>query len=202
MEQSTAELVKPQELQEIQENVSIIVSKTSSVVILNSDDEKAAIDLGKDLSDRAKRIEAIEKSITDPANQTLKSTRAFFAPFKADCANAIALLKGKILDFRAVQARKVAEEEAKIQKKVEQGKMKFSTAEKKLEKIEQPKQTVTAEKGAATSKKVPKYEVVDVTKLPVEYIQPNAGAIWNAVRAGVKEIPGVRIWEEDSLMIR
>ena len=80
--------------------------------------------------------------------------------------------------------------------------MKFSTAEKKLEKIEQPKQTVTSEKGAATSKKVPKYEVVDVTKLPVEYIQPNAGAIWNAVRAGVKEIPGVRIWEEDSLMIR
>lgn len=195
-------LIKPQELKEIEENVGIIKAKASSVVILNSEDEKAAIDLGKDLSDRAKKIEAIEKSITDPANLTLKNARAFFRPFKDDCAEAIATIKQKILNYRTVQAQKVREEEIKIQKKVEAGKMKFETAEKKLDKIEQVQQTVKAETGAATTKKVPKYEVVDVSKLPLEYIQPNAGAIWSAVRSGVKEIPGVRIWEEDSLTIK
>jgi hypothetical protein len=46
------------------------------------------------------------------------------------------------------------------------------------------------------------YEVIDANLLPREYLVVNTTAINTAVKGGVREIPGVRIYEDTSLTIR
>lgn len=51
-------------------------------------------------------------------------------------------------------------------------------------------------------RKVWRYEVTDKTKLPNQYTQPDLGEIQRAVAAGTRDIPGVRIFQDNSSSIR
>lgn len=62
--------------------------------------------------------------------------------------------------------------------------------------------TTRTSSGMATTRMVWTAEVVDVSQLPAEYLLPNTAAINAAVRAGVREIAGVRIYEKPSVSVR
>jgi hypothetical protein len=66
-----------------------------------------------------------------------------------------------------------------------------------------PEQTVarTAE-GSAHVRKVWKFEIVDPGLVPEAYRVVDEGKVRQAVSAGVREIPGVRIFEESTTVIR
>ena len=66
-----------------------------------------------------------------------------------------------------------------------------------------PENTNVQAMGAtAYIKMQPKYEVIDPDKVPRQYCDYSKGKIWKAVQSGVKEIPGVKIWEEPATQIR
>lgn len=64
-----------------------------------------------------------------------------------------------------------------------------------------PKRTTYVGGGAAQLKEVWDFEVVNAAALPYEYTKPNEVAILKAVREGVRQIPGVRIFPRDQLAI-
>ena len=41
-----------------------------------------------------------------------------------------------------------------------------------------------------------KYEIVDISKLPAEYMIPDTAKLTAVVKAGIREIPGCRIYDE------
>lgn len=49
---------------------------------------------------------------------------------------------------------------------------------------------------------IPKWELEDLSKVPREYLTVNAVKINQAVKGGAREIPGLKIWEEDDLDMR
>ncbi len=49
--------------------------------------------------------------------------------------------------------------------------------------------------------KIKKWEVEDITKVPGEYLMVDTVAIGKLVRAGIKSISGIRIWEEETLKV-
>lgn len=132
--------------------------------------------------------------------------------------------KRKQKEFEKEQARlaKIAEKEAEkekkrlakleLSKKDEKAELKRIEEEKKA-KIEeaqseeldfdegdfQQSKTVHSENGATTFKKVTDFEVTDPTQIPREYMQVNVPAIRKAVKSGVKNIPGVRIFETETV---
>ena len=59
---------------------------------------------------------------------------------------------------------------------------------------------VYADNGTLGTSKVWKFEVEDLTKIPLEYLMPDMVKIGKVVRAGVK-IPGVKSWQESSLRV-
>ena len=59
-----------------------------------------------------------------------------------------------------------------------------------------PPKTVRTEAGSVTIRSAWKFEVVDMAALPDEYKIADAVKLGKVVRAGVREIPGVRIYEE------
>jgi len=100
--------------------------------------------------------------------------------------------------YRHEVERKHVEEEAKLLKKIEEGKISVEKAAMKLETIPLVEKKIEGKKGEINFKKVWKYEVLDYTLLPMKYLQANSGAIWADVRSGqVTEISGVKIWSEE-----
>lgn len=66
----------------------------------------------------------------------------------------------------------------------------------------QVQKTVRADLGTATVKKKWTYEIEDENLIPREYLMVNEKKIAAIVRAGVRQIAGVRIYLEDDLQIR
>ena len=46
------------------------------------------------------------------------------------------------------------------------------------------------------------FEVVDITKVPTAYLQVNDAAVRAAIRSGVREVPGLRIWNDAKAFVR
>lgn len=115
----------------------------------------------------------------------------------------------KIAEKEAEKERKRLAKE-KLTKKEEKAELKRIEDEKKAKIDEaqsgeldfddsdfQQNKTVHSETGATTFKKVTDFEVTDPTKIPRQYMQVNLVEIRKAVKAGVKNIPGVNIFEKE-----
>ena len=51
--------------------------------------------------------------------------------------------------------------------------------------------------GTATIKKIKTFEIVDLKKVPIAYLEPNESEIRKAIRDGITVIPGLRIFEKE-----
>lgn len=56
--------------------------------------------------------------------------------------------------------------------------------------------------SVATLRATWKHEITDETKVPREYLMVNDAAIKAAIKAKVRSIPGIRIYEDQSVMVR
>lgn len=65
----------------------------------------------------------------------------------------------------------------------------------------EPEATMRSGGHAATVRKVWKYELLDVAELPREYLTADLPAIRKAVNDGARDIPGVRIYEDDQVAV-
>ncbi len=111
------------------------------------------------------------------------------------------------------EARKAQEalDKAETEEEVEAATEKVLDAEDTLTKAYEPPKPVgkpverirrTAGGGSVSFRKDPQFEVVDESLLPREYLMPDLGKIGKVVRAGIKNIAGVRIWEKTSTRTR
>lgn len=161
----------------------------------------AALDLGKKIKQVDKMITARKEEITKPMNEALKSARELFKPIEATLEKAEQVVKGKMIAYTREQNRIADEQKAKIATKVETGKMSVDTAMKKMEKIEAPEQTVRTETARSTIKMLPKFRIVKVSLIPLEYMTPDLVKIKMAVVTQRIIVPGVEFYEEESLSI-
>jgi len=61
--------------------------------------------------------------------------------------------------------------------------------------------TIATRAGSVTARKVWRFEIVEPMRVPHEYWVVDEKRIGEAVRAGVREIPGVRIYEDELLAV-
>lgn len=168
----------------------------NSLVIKDDASLAEATKIRAGIKDVAKSIDQKKKEITAPLNLALKNTRALFAPLEVACDEASRELDRKVITYNREieEVRRQAEE--RLASRVEKGTLKIETAAKKMEALPEAQRHVTTDKGSMTIVKVKKFEVTDVSKLPLEYILPNDGAIRKAMYTGT-QLEGVRYWEED-----
>lgn len=143
------------------------------------------------------KITSEKEKVTKPLNQALKAERERWKPLETKLEVAIALVRRGLTDYqtKAVAAQRVAEK--KIVDRVGEGKGKITpeTAIRKLDEVATPDQTVATEAGAVQFRAVKKFEVMDLTMLPIEYHLADETKIREAMKQG-NELPGVRYYEE------
>ena len=185
----------------LKSRVSKLETQANTIIIESQDDYKAAIDIVSRLKETGSAIKAEKEKITKPANAILKETRSKYKPIEDQFKAAEMIVKTKLLDYNRKVNEAASKREAKIAKSLEDGNIKLETAEKKMDKVERVESTTHGDVGQVQVRKVRKVRITDKSKLPREYLTPDMVSIRRDALGG-KSIPGVEVYEEESIAAR
>jgi hypothetical protein len=180
---------------------------TARVILTDLDVVSATDDLS--LLARLKRsLEDKRKEYTGPINDHLKAINEAFKTVGTPFEEADRITRTKVLAYRAEQERKRRETEeinrlrleaAQREAAMNQGEIKEAVVV--LETPAAPPANVRTDNGTLGTSTVWKFEVTDFKTLPDEYKMVDASKLGKVVRAGLHNIAGVRIWEEETLRV-
>lgn len=182
----------------LEKEIIPFIKKSESLKIKTPDDMAVAAETLSNINKYADAVKKKQESLTKPLNEALKNIRAMFAPLKDSLDDAILKIRGAMTTYQTESKRIADNEAAKIAARVGEGKGKISvdTAVKKMSEIDKPKNTVTVENGQIKFKTVQKFEIIDVSLLPKEYILPDEVKIRAVMKIGT-QLPGVRYFSEE-----
>lgn len=195
------------------------IAKLCDNVVVNSVSSLGyAKDLVKKSSTIEKTIEKQRKDLTAPILQEKRQIDEYAKKLTEDLTAAIKGLRSQILRFE-VELEKARQEELRKIEEAKREELRIAdearkTAEESGEAPDIPvestinsmvldnrKQELEADKSKAI-RKVWKYEITNENEIPREYLEINHSYIKNAIAGGTREIPGVRIYQADQLVIR
>jgi hypothetical protein len=182
----------------IQKVAHPLAEAASNFKIVDGDDMKEATAMLSDLNKQRDRVTEEKEKVTKPLNQALKAERARWKPLEDVLEGAIDALRRRMTSYQT-QAKAEADAKAdRIAARVGEGKGKLApeTAMRKLDEIEKPEEAVSTDAGQVKFRTVEKFEVIEISKLPWEYLTPNETKIREAMKAGLK-LPGVRYYTEE-----
>lgn len=179
----------------LEKEIVPIVTKAQKVIITSTEDLTRATTMLSELNKASDTVEDTKLGITKPLNASLKATRELFKPIEDKLESAITTIRSAMTKYQTQLVWEQKIEQEKIAKRVEKGTLKVETAVKKMEELDTAVDKVVTESGSLTFMEVEKFEVVDITKLPFDYLLPNEVKIRQALKAGIK-LEGVRYWTE------
>jgi hypothetical protein len=158
------------------------------------------------------RVEDARRQITDPLKRQAKEIEDAVRPVMTALDALITLGKTKVLGWQRAEAERVRKErEERERLEAEALRIAQQQAEAQRRPVEVPvplppvqeaPRGVRTDYGTASVRRVWDFEIVDPAKLPAHFVMPNEQAIRGAVRAGAREISGVRIFQRDDLAVR
>ena len=206
-----------QQIEKAERRVLSLADQADSFVVETEIDVGIASEFLKGIKDTENKIEAKRLEFTGPLNQSLKAINTTFKNLKEPLAKAKRTVSDKILSWRKIEAAKVrkAEEEArkieeekirKIQETCESEidvKDKQEMIEEIMEEeepeviIKKPETTI----GNTQARKIWTFEVTDFAKVPDKYKMINQVEVMADIRAGERDIPGIKIYQKEILSV-
>lgn len=188
------------------------------------EDEARIVNFLIDIKKDAKEVKGLWDKMIFGADTIIKAMKPMFKPKMDMYSDLEDKAKEKLDDYRKRQRRKADDEARKLEeiRQKEQAKLDAKHAKKVEKAVEKgvepppppmpvlpasvPVQSVAktnkTEQGSVTYRKVPMWEVADVKLIPAEYFVLDESKIGKLVRNGLRNIPGIRIWEEEQSSIR
>lgn len=163
---------------------------------VNDDDSSQK---GAEMLSRLKKakdaLEKKRKEITKPLVDEKRDIDNYFKTFTVPVEEAERKMRGKMQVFLSAKAEQERKAQEKLAKKAEKS---------GIELMEVPvvPQAVQTEQGSVSTRKVWKYEITDVNVIPGKYFVLDERLIRDDIKAGVREIKGVRIFETDEIVVR
>ena len=185
----------------LQKQSESLLKKAQMHQINTEVDQSAATELIGQVKSILKALEGRRKAFTTGANDYIKTVNILYRGLKEPLERAEKVLKQKMGAFFRKQEELRQKEEIKLKKKMDRA------AEKGKEiPIEQPKiesqKSVKTENSGASFIKVWKHEIIDAEKVPREFCKPDEVKLNAAVKAGLRSIPGVKIYEDVQTRIK
>jgi len=172
---------------------------------------KAAVAMASQAKALFNAVEDQRKEIVKEPNAFIKSVNAFAKEFTAQLQGIEADLKMKISRYQLAQEKKRIEAQRKAEEEARalQEQINKEADEAGIDPVVIPAPVVTdkpavtrTEAGSASIRKGWTWKLVDVSKVPAEYLEVNRTLLNQAVKAGIRAIPGIEIYEEASTVIR
>ena len=187
-------LITKAESYKIKKVNSSMVLKASRLIIKTTTGEDNAYDVLTVIKERLKFIEGKRTAITKPLNKSLKEVNALFKELSQPLKDADAIIRTKVLGFRNEQ-RLIAEKEEAKRHKLQ------AAHAAKGHKVHAPA-VVEAVVGKSTTQKRWVFEVLDIMKVPKEYLVIDSAEVNDAIADGKRDIPGLKIYQKETLSVR
>lgn len=209
---------------EVEKFVPQIVSQAQQLIVTSAEEYEYACTFLQFVAGRKKQVEEVFDPIVTKAYAAHKEAVAQKKKFMDPLVAAESAVKGKVSMFRMEQERIRRAEEQRLadEAKKEADDRALAEAaeleangEKELADMvlqnaaEAPAPVVVLESPVPRQEGIAKrknwrYEVIDESKVPREYMIPSDVKIGAVVRSqkGLTKIPGVRVWSEDTVSVR
>lgn len=185
------------------------------VTLIDVRDESSsqeAVEIGTKAKKIETAIERLRKELVQDHNDFVKSVNGLAKSFTERLGGVQQSVRGKLGAYASRQEleRRKAEEAARKAQAEVQAKLDAEAKAANVEPVQiaepvvvKPQTMVrSANGGSATQRKVWKFEVVDPQAVPREYLLVNESLVRQHVANGVREIPGVRIYEDIQIALK
>jgi hypothetical protein len=182
-----------------------MLAEAKAHLITDDRSYKAAVELGSGAKKLHRALETQRKGLVEQPNAFVKSVNGLCNVYKSSLAEIERTLKMAISAHAVIveagrreTERKAQEAARKLQQHLNQqtrqsGEVIPAMA---LPVLPPPQKTTRTETGAAAyTKKVWAFEIIDASQIPREYLIPNEKLIRERVMQGLRNIPGVRIFQ-------
>jgi hypothetical protein len=209
------------EVREVAEQAQLLAAVGERYSVATAEEFTVAGDELRRIKAAQKRLDEVRKGITRPIDAAKKAILDLFREPEAKLAAAESGVKRAMLRFQAEQDRlrqedqRKADEAARKERERLEAQAARAAAAGKIEKaeaLEVRAATVSApvihreapKVAGLSTREVWRYEIVDATALPREYLTPDTTKIGKVVQAlrGDTTIPGVRVFAERQLAAR
>lgn len=181
----------------VQEEVSPLARKAQDITIQSHEQMTEAVSFLSQLTIQLSRMTTEREKVTKPLNEALKAERGRWKPLETMLEGAILSVRKAMTVYQTEAAQKAKEAEEKIIARVGEGKGKFTidTAVRKIGEVDHAEPSIATDVGMVKFRTQKKFEVMDITLVPMEYLLADEVAIRKAMGAGI-EVAGVRYYEE------
>ena len=188
--------ISDKEVQIMEKQVSPLVAQAGKYIVESVEDVDKSSEFLKKVRDTEREIEAKRLEFTKPLNQSLKAINATFKQLKEPLVEARQVLTNKILDWKRAETARLEKEEARRRKIQESHVKRGHTVEAPVV-LDRPEKTI----GNTRTTKFWTFEVQDLGQIPREYMVIDNVAVRKAIREGVREIRGLKIYQDERLSI-
>ena len=196
---STA-IIPIDEASNIRKSGDLLVLQSRQFDLKTSGDENKAYDVLRNIADMKKNIEKRRTQITGPLNASLKATNTMFKELAAPFLEADGILRAKITRFHDIKEAQAAKmRERRLEKAAE---AEEAGDEETALVYEQKADAVEAKVGKSVVTKRWTWRLVDAAIVPRFYMEPDEMRIMAAVHEGVREIPGLEIYQKAGVSVR
>jgi hypothetical protein len=199
MSKQKNEIIPASEATAIRKATTTVVAQAEKLVVRVADDENTAYDILKRIKAKLSEVEKKRKSITAPLNASLKAANELFKSLSTPLKEADGIIRDKIVAFHELREKQASERQERLMAKAE--KAEESGDAEKANELAERADAVAPRVGDSTIAKRWTYKVVLINKVPREYLQINSSAVTTAIREGIREIPGLEIYQEPSVRV-
>lgn len=181
----------------ITKQVSVSVQKATELTIKDAESMKEATTL---LSSANKVLDSVTKEkekVTKPLNEALKAERGRWKPIEVQLEEAVSIIRKKMTAYQTVALQQQAQKQENIANRVGEGRGKLTaeTAVRQMEAVVSPEETVSTEQGSVQFRTVQKFELEDISKVPLECLILNETMVRDNMRKNIQHA-GIRYYEE------
>lgn len=203
--------VAKRDLSPYREQIANMVKEAMALTVDNDESNAIAVELGTQAKKLNKTIEAKKKRIIEQPNDFIKAIRNFCKMFQDQLAKVESTVKQKITIYqtnRELERRKAEEEARKaakeLQRKIDKEAKKTGVEAPQIEApvIPEPPKVTRTDSGTSHIRKEWTFEITEPWSVPREYMKIDEQAIRKAIKAGIREIAGVRIYQETKTVFR
>ena len=207
---SIAIVDQDQRVVEFSAKAKALIEHAESIVITDEASDYEAVEFIANVKSTLKGWDELRHFFTDPLEAHKKSIIARFKPDAEGLDKAQKIAGSKHINYTLAKEEAARKEQERLRKLAEakQARQAAKAEEKGLEAppvvipmptVEAPAKTIHTAAGKVTMRSVWKAEITDFNLLPDEYKMADEVKIGKVVRAGIRQIPGVRIYEEKSI---
>lgn len=194
--------IKNREITAIQRETGSMMKTATALKVVDEGSAQGASEMLVFVIEAKKKLEAQRVFLVKPLNDHVKDINAAFKDWVKPLEEVDVLVRSKLLTFQREQ------EAIRIEaQRLEQERIEREAAEGLLDDLPEDlpvpaPRIVRGQQGSASVRKTWTFEVGDEALVPREYLTVDEGVIALAVRQGIRDIPGIRIFQQDSIAVR